>query len=95
MLNSSCLYPSDRYWKSKDNHLIKTFFHRIGTGNAWVDAYTGAQAGGAPPVPTAPCADYVIIVDGSYAAIDSVPAIPAGQSDRYCGGVFPTVTCEF
>jgi len=64
----------------------------IGTGNAWVDAYTGAQAGGAPPVPTAPCADYVIIVEGSYAAIDSVPAIPAGQSDRYCGGVFPTVS---
>jgi len=64
----------------------------IGTGNSWVDAYTGAQAGGAPPVPTAPCADYVIIVDGSYAAIDSVPVIPAGQSDRYCGGTFSTVT---
>merc|ERR1719154_205801 len=64
----------------------------LGTGNAWVDAYTGARAGGAPPVPTAPCADYVIIVEGSYAAIDSVPVIPAGQSDRYCGGTFSTVT---
>merc|ERR1739838_24024 len=64
----------------------------IGTGNAWVDAYTGAQAGDAPPNPTAPCADYVIIVECSYAAIDSVPAIPAGQSDRYCGGTFSTVT---
>jgi len=63
----------------------------IGTGNAWEDAYTGAVAGYVPIDPT-PCADYILIPEGSYAAILSSPFIPAGQSDRYCGGVFPTVT---
>jgi len=58
----------------------------LGTGNAWEDAYTGAD------YVLIPCADYVLIPEGSYEAIMSSPFIPAGQSDRYCGGVFPTVT---
>jgi len=64
----------------------------LGTGNAWVDAYTGAQAGAAAATTDTACLDYVIIPGGSYAAITGTPAIAAGQSDRYCGGYFPTVT---
>jgi len=67
----------------------------VGTTNAWVDAYTGAGAGGYAPDPKTPCADYVIIPGGSYAAMTGPPALAAGQSDRYCGGLFPTVTSTY
>jgi len=64
----------------------------LGTGNAWVDAYTGAVGGATVTTTDTACLDYVIIPGGSYAAITGTPAIAAGQSDRYCGGTFPTVT---
>lgn len=62
----------------------------IGTADGWINAYTGAKAGGAVDTATdVACADYVVIPGGEYAAVGT---IAAGQSDRYCGGTFSTVT---
>jgi len=71
----------------------------VGTTNAWIGAYTGAGADGVTPTTgVAPCTDYVMIPGGSYdliAAANGAPELAAGQSDRYCGGLFPTVKSTF